>query len=115
MEIALVVGTIAALGFAIWLRAYASGRLAGMREATAELMDGIVPAFDVVGRELPAEVRTALAKLERAQGSASTTSDEAEQYRNHLRPLGQALANACVAKGAAAARATKAGESPKIG
>ncbi|MFZ4807819.1 MAG: hypothetical protein ACOYLQ_11215 [Hyphomicrobiaceae bacterium] len=112
MEIALVVAVMAALGFAIWLRAYAGGRLAGMREATAELMDGIVPAFDDVGRELPAEVRTALAKLERATGSAATTSDQAEQYRDHLRPLGKALANACLAKGAAA-REAKTAEGPK--
>jgi hypothetical protein len=102
MDILAVMALLLALWFAAtWSSArsyFARGRLAGMEEATREIIRGIRSHFDVAGQDLPDNVMKAVEAV-RSFAQCKTSEKSIQRYQARLWTFGDAVGAACWRKG----------------
>jgi len=100
-----ILAVIVALLF-IWLAAtcssarsyFAKGRLAGMEEATREIIRGVRSHFDVAGQDLPDSVLKAVEAVN-SFARFRTAEKSIQRYQARLWTFGDAVGGACWRKG----------------
>jgi hypothetical protein len=102
MDILAVIVVLLALWFAAtWSSArsyFAKGRLAGMEEATREIIRGVRSHFDVAGQDLPDNVMKAVEAVS-SFAQCKTAEKSIQRYQARLWTFGDAVGGACWRKG----------------